>query len=421
MDTTEYSRTLLRFGILCLTCGYILNNLLSTFLGISIFLYLYLIESTSNLKIEGELERSTLKERQCSRIVFKVHGKDTVPVLDFSSPHGVLSYRVLKGKVWKYVINVIPFKKGEFTLEVKGRLHDVRGLFSTDYSASFKLQVEPSLEGLKYSIEKRSQMSLLSSVPDPEIWGLKFYEVGDDPRRIDWKRSFKVGKLIVRKLIHLEEKSVYLLLDVGSSMRRFAKRDRSKLDYALSLLLSIVEGSKGDLNIILYDDYRILKVYSDRNVKKRILEDLREIEVFQIKRYIPNVRGICEKRCNNNFPLSKSPGILQCAKLLSRMKAGTVIIITDLESNIVPLFKSVNILTRKGFKVIIYALYTPSFNLDEEDLLEEDILLRLYKHYENRRKIIKELKRRGATVIDVSYRDSIKDLMVKPCTGCYYS
>jgi len=84
-----------------------------------------------------------------------------------------------------------------------------------------------------------------------------------------------------------------------------------------------------------------------------------------------------------------------------------------LESNILPLFKSVDILSKKGFKVVIYALYTPSFNLDEKDLLEEDILLKLYKHYKNREKIIKNLRRRGAIVVDVSYRDSIKDILNK--------
>jgi len=40
----------------------------------------------------------------------------------------------------------------------------------------------------------------------------KLYKLGDDPRRIDWKRSFKVGKLklIVRDLAHLgKEVSIF--------------------------------------------------------------------------------------------------------------------------------------------------------------------------------------------------------------------
>jgi len=424
MDTTTYSKTLLRFGIICCACGYILNNFFGTLLGIFIFLYLYFIQDIAYLKIEGKLE-GTLKERQCSKIVFKAHGGNTIPALDFSSPHGTLSYLLLKGDNWRYIINVIPFKKGEFILDVKGKVYDIRELFSEDYSNSFKLQVEPSVEGLKYHIEKENQLTLLSKgTPDPEIGELKLYEVGDDPRRIDWKRSLKVNKLLVRKLQHLEDRSIYLLLDVGSSMRRFAKRDRNKLDYALSLLLSILAGIKEDLHIILYEDYRIRKKYLFRKVGgypkkdifKKILEDLEDIKTVPLEKYIPNTRGVC-KGYKNQIDLPSivrgNSGILQCAKLLSKMKIGTVIVITDLESNILPLFKSVDILSKKGFKVVIYALYTPSFNLDEKDLLEGDILLKLYKHYKNREKIIKNLRRRGAIVVDVSYRDSIKDILNK--------
>ncbi|AXI24819.1 hypothetical protein CFE53_01025 [Methanofervidicoccus sp. A16] len=434
MDTTRYSHILLRFGIICCACGYLLNNLYGTFLGISIFLYLYLIESISNLKIRTELEGTTLKERQCSKIIVKVHGENTVPSLNFSSPHGVLSYIVsTKGNLLEYLINVIPFKKGEFILNIEGKLYDLRELFSTDYSEFFKLQVEPSIEGLKYYIEKENQMTLLSKgALDPEICELKLYEIGDDPKRIDWKRSFKVSRLIVKKLTHLEDRSIYLLLDVGSSMRRFTKRNRNKLDYAISLLLSIVEGSKEDLNIIIYDDYRILKVHPVKKVEgyfkrkilqEKILEYLQDIKLVPLEKYIPNVRGIYEKNYSreDNYIihsyLSKrgrgSFGIIQCTKLLTKMKTGTVIIITDLESNIVPLFKSVNILIRKGFKIVIYALYTPSFNLDERDLLEGELLVKLYKHYENRKKIIKDLKRRGVAVVDISYKDGIKGVMDK--------
>jgi len=425
MNTTKYSKALLRFGIICCACGYILNNIFGTLLGISIFLYLYLVENISNLKIYTKLEGSILKERQCSKIIFEVQGDNTIPALNFSSPHGVLSYSVLKGKTVKYIINLIPFKKGEFILNVDGRLYDKRELFSTNYRRSFKLYVEPSVEGLKYHIERENQVTLLSKgTPYPEIGDLKLYEVGEDPRRIDWKRSFKVGKLIVKKLTHLEDRSVYLLLDVGGSMRRFTKRDRNKLDYAMTLLLSIVEGNKEELNIIIYDDYRILKVYSVGRVggysegstlQRKILNDLESIKLVPLERYIPNVRGIHEDKVYTGISKKSKyrSGVFQSAKLLTKMKTGTVIIITDLESNIIPLFKSVDILSRKGFEIVIYALYTPSFNLDDRDLLEEEILLKLYRHYKNRRKVIKDLKRRGVTVIEVSYKEGVKGVIDK--------
>ena len=437
MNTTRYSKVLIGFGTICCICGYLLNNFYGAFLGITIFLYIYFLECISNLKVDLELEESALKERHPSKIRVKVQGKNILPFLNFSSSHGTLSCRVLRGKVVKYLIEVVPFKKGEFLLSVKGKLYDLREMFSRDYEGSFELKVEPSLEGLKYQIERETQISLLSKgTPDPEIGELKIYEIGDDFKRIDWKKSFTSGRLIVRKLTYLEERCIYILLDVGNTMRRFTKRDRSKLDYAISLLLNIVEGSREDMDIILYDDHRILEVYSVKKVgylrrkilQEKILKDLLDIKQVPLDKYIPNIRGIYESRdygesCILQPYLSKrgkgSFGILQCAKLLTKMKTGIVIIITDLESNITPLFKSVNILIKKGFKVMIYALYTPSFNLDEGDL-KEDLLVRLYKHYENRKRIIKNLRKKGVTVVDISYRDSIRDIIEKMKMGRKY-
>ncbi|MBW9221810.1 DUF58 domain-containing protein [Methanothermococcus sp. SCGC AD-155-C09] len=442
---TAYLTILSRFGVISFACGYLLNNLYITFLGIFIFLYIYYIENIANLKIDVELEDITLKERNYSKIIVNVHKKDNIPSLNFSSPHGILSYNLLKklnnGDILQYLINTIPHKKGEFILNITGKVYDLRELISIEYNKSFKLYVEPSIEGLKYNIGKESQMALLSKgIIEPEIDELKHYEIGEDFKRIDWKKSFTVGRLIVRKLTHLEDRVIYCLLDIGSSMRKSTREDRNKINYATTLLLNIIKGNKGnDLNVIIYDDYRILKTHLIKGVNRKylskntlkggeIVNDLLSIKPIMLEKYIPNVENIyrsnstynkedTEDSCILHSYLSKkgrgSFGIFECAKLLIKMKIGTVVIFTDLESNIIPLFKSINILIRRGFKVIIYALYTPSFNLDKKELFNEDLSIKLYKHYENRTKIIRDLKKRGVIVVDVAHKDNINDIINK--------
>ncbi|MBW9221295.1 DUF58 domain-containing protein [Methanothermococcus sp. SCGC AD-155-M21] len=443
--TTIYLTILSRFGVICCACGYLLNNLYVTFLGIFIFLYIYYIENIANLKIDVELEDIILKERDYSKIMVNVHKKDNIPSLNISSPHGILSYNLLKklnnGDTLQYLINTIPHKKGEFILNITGKVYDLRELISTDYNKSFKFYVEPSIEGLKHEIGKESQMTLLSKgIIEPEIDELKHYEMGEDFKRIDWKKSFTVGRLIVRKLTHMEDRVIYCLLDIGDSMRKSTREDRNKINYATTLLLNIIKGKKSnDLNIIIYDDYRILKThiikevnrkYLSKNILKEreIVDDLLSIEPTMLEKYIPNVGNIyksnnayskrdTEDNCILHSYLSKkgrgSFGIFECAKLLIKMKTGTVVIFSDLESNIIPLFKSINMLIRRGFNVIIYALYTPSFNLDKKELFNEDLSIRLYKHYENRTKIIKDLKKRGVVVVDVAHKDNVNTLINK--------
>jgi len=212
--TAAYLKILSRFGVISFACGYLLNNLYITFLGIFIFLYIYFIENIANLKIDVELEDITLKERDYSKIIVNVHKKDNIPSLNFSSPYGILSYNLLKklnnGDTLQYLINTIPYKKGEFILNITGKVYDLRELISAEYNKSFKLHVEPSIEGLKQDIGKESQMTLLSKgTVEPEIDELKFYEIGEDFKRIDWKKSFTVGRFIVRKLTHLEDRVIY--------------------------------------------------------------------------------------------------------------------------------------------------------------------------------------------------------------------
>ena len=234
----------------------------------------------------------------------------------------------------------------------------------------------------------------------------------------------------------MEDQSIYYFLDIGHSMRKSIDENKNKINYATSILLNFIKSSnENDTYLFLYDDYKIVKsspinkkkIKNIRFSKNTIFQQHIEKELLNIKpilvdKYIPTVSDIEyyknlnyeNRRYENNIIhsyLSRkkkgSSGIFECARYLMKMKTGVVMIFTDLDSNIVPLLKSINMVTKKGFKVIIYALYSPSFNINKDDLSNEETLREIYNHYLYRQRIIKMLRKKGVMVVDLTDKDKL--------------
>lgn len=95
-----------------------------------------------------------------------------------------------------------------------------------------------------------------------DIHELRDFRPGDPFRRIAWKTSARLGKLIVRELEREELGSVELVLDAGPTMRDGVAGDR-RLDRAIALALGIAEDA-------LRRGERVGLVTSDRRVLTRI-------------------------------------------------------------------------------------------------------------------------------------------------------
>ncbi|WP_048057944.1 DUF58 domain-containing protein [Methanothermococcus okinawensis] len=505
MNKTPYSKILSIFGIICYANGYLLNNLYSTFIGVFIFLYLYFTEKIVDFEIDTVVDKNNnrivdLKEYMPTKLIFNIYKNNAKPYLKFKSKHGVISSNIFSeysfnhfnnspnynnsninntdiatntlnvsnssnntnlsnlqtyNHIIKYLVNVMPYKKGEFIVDAMGKIFDKRTLNYIDYSKSFKFDVAPSLEGLKHNIEQNEYVkSTFGGIVEPELDELKIYEIGDDIKRIDWKKSIGSNSIIVRKLLHMEAQSIYYFLDIGHSMRISIDENNNKINYATGVLLNFIKYNENDNYLFLYDDYKIVKSSAINNNNKRrikkfsknttfqqyIEKELLNIKPILVDKYIPTITNIEHKRYNgssfgssgvehnyknqeyndNNIIhsyLSRrkkgSSGIFECARYLMKMKTGNVMIFTDLDSNIIPLLKSINMLTKKGFNIIIYALYSPSFNIHKEELSNEEILQEIYKHYIHRQKIIKILRRKGIVVVDLNNKDGMKNIIDK--------
>ncbi|MDK2789556.1 MAG: hypothetical protein PWP15_63 [Methanothermococcus sp.] len=465
MDKTLYNKILLVTALIFYANGYILSNLYPTLLGAFIFIYSYFTEKMfhKNLMIfkaspvkyslieqnpndptlfksvgsqksrpfSGDLVSNNikLKEHHPSIILFKLYSKNIIPYMLFKSNNGTI--KVINEKLdenmeyMEYFVEVTPHRKGELNILLEGNIFDKMELNSHYYSKSFVFQVMPSVEGLKHSIEKEAMLnSTIKFITEPEIDELKKYEFGEDVKRIDWKKSICINELIVRKMTYRGDSPIYYILDAGYSMRKSVDENKNKINYVTDILMSFLKSSdsENDQHLFIHDDYRILKsIYLEKNKLKNIMEkELLNLKPILLDKYYPSPITLYKDNKNKDFILhsylSKSKkgcfGIFECAKRLIKMNAGTVMIFTDLDTNISPFLKSVNMLTRKGFKIIVYAVYSPSLNIKEHEI-DEEILKLLYDHYLSRKKVIKNLRNKGITVVDLTCNDKIDNILKK--------
>ncbi|HSJ62307.1 MAG TPA: DUF58 domain-containing protein [Gemmatimonadaceae bacterium] len=85
---------------------------------------------------------------------------------------------------------------------------------------------------------------------------LREYQIGDDPRHIDWKATARRRQLIAREYTLEQGQTVVIAIDLGRMMTQFAG-PLPRLEYALnaSLVLADVVASSGDrVGVIAFDD-----------------------------------------------------------------------------------------------------------------------------------------------------------------------
>ncbi|MBW7857526.1 MAG: DUF58 domain-containing protein [Leptonema sp. (in: Bacteria)] len=110
----------------------------------------------------------------------------------------------------------------------------------------------PSVSG-EFILSQKKLYSMIGnhkrSVPggEREFYRLRDYQVGDEPRRIDWKASAKQGQLITREYEQEQKQTLFIVVDTGRWMS-LRSGGQTLLDEALSaaLMLTGVASSNGD-------------------------------------------------------------------------------------------------------------------------------------------------------------------------------
>lgn len=150
--------------------------------------------------------------------------------------------------------------------------------------AKLRISSKPSLRKLDIFTKRVISSGVLGSYPSVfkgrglEFEEYKNYTPEDDASFIDWKASLKSGEILVKKFTEERELSVFLLIDVSSTMF-FGSTPKLKNEYAAELASSlcfVVLQSKDSVGFALFSNKIIQKSLPIKDNKQfyLLLKDL---------------------------------------------------------------------------------------------------------------------------------------------------
>ena len=195
-----------------------------------------------------------------------------VELMDESPVDGVIEpERIVLGiparKTARTEYEFTPGRRGRFSFDaVRLRHSSLLGLWRVTrrIELSDEIQVYPNIEALR-RFELLAQTNSLAELgiratrmrgDGTEFERMRDYREGDEPRRVDWKTTARLGKLIVREMGQERNQNVLFMIDMGRMMRQTTD-GLSHFDYALNtaIILGHIAQKKGDnIGALLFSD-----------------------------------------------------------------------------------------------------------------------------------------------------------------------
>ncbi|BAA29462.1 DUF58 domain-containing protein [Pyrococcus horikoshii] len=388
--------------------GYLSNNLASSLFAFLLFLYILHERINFNPKVDVEVKLpERLEEGKITEVNVVVRNRGSKGILEVKIEGEDLigeAKRVKLDSGEKLVkLSVKPLNKGDKVLKVKALFEDELNLYYSEvYEAEFSIQVLPSVDSIREAAREEVSIRMREAlkkgkigVESTELYGLREYLPGDDVRRIDWKATTRLRKLIVKEFMRESEGDVYIVLDATREMRKRIRR--SKIDYASSLVLyiaTILIRSNKRVGLILFseDEFKVVKPEKGSEQLERIRETLR----FKPLKGLTSFKGEVGRLKTWDFLRKLFPrkrrGVEEA--LLSIRNPSYVILITDLMSNTPRLYSAVS-MVKKKHKVIILSPNPVLFYSGE---LDEETLRFLYEKYRERERILRKFNSLVPTV-----------------------
>ncbi len=337
--------------------------------------------------------------RRAARLVLR---DDYPPPFTATTEETVLS--VASGQEAESIYKVTPHRRGDerfldIHVESTGPLGLARRAFSV--AAEQPVKVYPNLLGIERMklFARRRQLALLGlhrvrkRGSGGEFEKLRPYAPGDEFRRINWKATARRLRPVTTDFETERSQSVLLLLDAGRRMAPWVM-GLTKLDYAVNaaLMLSWVASQNDDLvglAVFSHEMRSFLAPRKGRLQHRRILERLYACEAELA--YVDYRRTFAE--------------------VASRVtKRSLVVIFTDvLDPDAASDLEAALPLLRRRHQPLVVSLQDPGLEeiaeRDPEDRpqLYESLVAR--EVYEDRRRMVGEIARRGVHVLDAHPRD----------------
>ena len=409
--------------------GYLAGNVFSALFGLGIGGYVIYCQRRFNPKVEVSMVfEKKLEEGKRGKVVLKVKNLGSeVKVKVIQDAPGEIRVEapketVLKPGEEKFIeYFIIPEKKGEYEISTKLRVYDPNELYFEELNVgNHKIEVLPSVDSIReaakedYSlrISEVYKKNIFLGLESLEFYGLREYLPGDDLRRIDWKASSRLGKLIVKEFLKEREGDVYIVLDATREMRKGIKR--AKIDYASTLALhlaTLLLKENYSVGMIIYwdDSFRIIKPSRGRDQLNRIRSAIR----FKPEKGLLSFKGDISLKLSE-----KGKGFLRklfprkrrsvAEALLNIRNPSYLIIITDLMSNTSQLYRLMLMIRKKHRGIIL----SPNPILFYSDKLDEETLKFLYEKYLERERIVRKFNSIIPT-IDLGPSDDLREIVRK--------
>lgn len=407
--------------------GYLAGNAFSAIFGLGVSAYIIYFQRRFNPKVEvSKVFEERLEEGKRSKVVLKVKNlgsavkvkvREEAPrEIKVEIPEEV----VLKPGEEKFIeYFIIPEKKGEYEVLTKIYVYDVSGLYFEEITlGKYKIEVFPSVDSIREAAKEEYNIRLsevykkniLLGLEIMDLYGLREYLPGDDLRRIDWKASSRLGKLIVREFLKEKESDVYIVLDATREMRKGIKQ--AKIDYASTLALhlaALLLKKNYSVGVIIYwdDGFRTIRPSRRREQLNKIRNAIRfkpEKGLLSFKSSISLKLSERGRRFLGKLFPRKRRGIAEA--LLNIRSPSYLILITDLMSNTSQLYRLM-LMIRKKHKGIILS---PNPILFYSAELNEDTLKFLYEKYLEREKTVRKFNSVIPT-IDLGPSDYLREIV----------
>ncbi|ADT85086.1 DUF58 domain-containing protein [Thermococcus barophilus] len=407
--------------------GYLAGNVFSAIFGVGVSGYIVYSQRRFNPKIEvSKVFEERLEEGKRSKVVLKIKNlgsavkikvKEEAPrEIKVEAPSEVV---LMPGEEKFVEYFITPENKGEYELLTKIYVYDTSELYFDEIIlGKYKIEVFPSVDSIReaakedYSIRLGEvyKKSILLGLESMELYGLREYLPGDDLRRIDWKASSRLGKLIVREFLKERESDVYIVLDATREMRKGVKR--AKIDYASTLALhlaTLLLKKNYSVGMIIYWDegFKAIKPAKGRDQLDKIRNAIR----FKPERGLLSFKSSISLKLSERgrrflgklFPKKRR----SVAEALLNIKTPSyLILITDLMSNTSQLYRLM-LMIRKKHKGIILS---PNPILFYSGELDEETLKFLYEKYLEREKTVRKFNSVIPT-IDLGPSDYLREIV----------
>jgi uncharacterized protein (DUF58 family) len=286
----------------------------------------------------------------------------------------------------------------------------------------------------------------------PDLSHIRPFAPGDPLKRIHWKASAKLNKLMTKELLaEVDEAtggsaSVSIIIDQGGTMAR-GPPGATELDFAVNVASHVVKSAiaRGNrIGLITYDDQGVAtSLPTDLSLPhaSSVVRSLNEIEPgtpLRAPRAKLDVTGADVVRVKRHFAataddesdedirhfrhvvsymyargegylhsLKRAPAFRAIAASLKRAQGqSTIVIISDLEKDFSPLTEGVRLATSRGARVHVVALFSKIFEQFAEPLLSlEDV----YAAYDAHLRRIRKLEQiHNVTVIEANTAETLQ-------------